>query len=1040
MAVSELAYDVDGWGRGSSGSRTAARRGTSCRALATTPQRPGHPAHHPLRVYRENRTNVTTGPCRFCDDRSTARRGASAAYFAGEPGRLRRRPHRPRVVHRLPARRGRDAPRRAATARPSATASWPRSPATPTPRGRRARSAPTTGCRSCSPATASSRPAASAATARSAIGFKRRLLELEGVRCSRVELGGHPQELARVAPTRRCDRLAELSALAHTAGSLHLRGHGEIALHLDVSELGGRAPRLQAPARAGRRLGDPHVPPAAVRQADALPAARRRIASRRCAGPRRGGRRLADRRAAAAAAARASSAASAAARPTSAARCSEAARVSGPQSPHLEIRCASLEAPSCSSDIAARDDVALRRPRPRPPRSRVREGRRRDRRDARARRRERRRARRSRSTLSSARPGRARTGSRTPTTPTSSARAAPRTSSCRRSGGSRADGRLTTLPAPLREIADLRVRYPSLSLASWARKCRPPATRPRLHRRLSEACSGSPEDLDSNAESETEEERHGTTSWHQRLRAHRAQLPARPPRPWRRLRDRRRERPRRRAHDGAPAQVRLRRSGRSPATSRSATTRSRVDGNDDQVARASSTRPSCRGATSASTSRSSRPASSPTATAAQQHLDAGAKKVLISAPATDPDVTIVLGVNDDDYDPRRTTSSRTRPARRTASRRWRSCCTTRSTIEQGFMTTIHAYTNDQRMLDLPHKDLRRARAAAINLIPTSTGAARAIGVVIPDLKGKVDGMSMRAPVPDRLRHRPRRPASAARRRWTRSTRCSQARRTRGPLDGILQYTDEPIVSTDIVALAVLVHLRQRPDDGERAAGQGLRLVRQRVGLLVPARRPRSASCSAVRLPRSVRDADVAGKRVLVRADLNVPLEDGRSPTTPASALRCPRCELLLERGAAEVAVCSHLGRPKGRTPQFAMAPVRGAAARAARRTSGSPCSRTRASTRGETKNDPEFARELADGCDLYVNDAFGSAHRAHASTVGVAQLLPAYAGLLLERELEHARPPARRGRAAVRARRRRRQGRGQARRARAPRRACRHAC
>src|SRR6266436_2590204 len=132
---------------------------------------------------------------------------------------------------------------------------------------------------------------------------------------------------------------------------------------------------------------------------------------------------------------------------------------------------------------------------------------------------------------------------------------------------------------------------------------------------------------------------------------------------------------------------------------------------------------------------------------AQKHLDAGAKKVVISAPATDPDVTIVLGVNDRDYDPEQhnivsnasCTTNCVAPLAKILHEAY--------TIERGCMTTIHAYTNDQRTLDLPHEDLRRARAAAINLIPTSTGAARAIGVVLPELKGKVDGMSMRAPVP-----------------------------------------------------------------------------------------------------------------------------------------------------------------------------------------------------------------------------------------------------------------------------------------------------
>ena len=180
---------------------------------------------------------------------------------------------------------------------------------------------------------------------------------------------------------------------------------------------------------------------------------------------------------------------------------------------------------------------------------------------------------------------------------------------------------------------------------------------------------------------------------------------------------------------------------------------------------------------------------------AQKHLDAGAKKVVISAPATDPDITLVLGVNDDAYD---------KDAHHIVSN---ASCTTNCvapmakvlhdafTVEQGFMTTIHAYTNDQNILDLPHKDLRRARAAAINLIPTSTGAARAIGVVLPELKGKVDGMSMRAPVPTGsvtdLVCRVGRETSV--------DEVNQAFRTAadGPLNDYLQYTEDPIVSTDI---------------------------------------------------------------------------------------------------------------------------------------------------------------------------------------------------------------------------------------------------
>ena len=132
---------------------------------------------------------------------------------------------------------------------------------------------------------------------------------------------------------------------------------------------------------------------------------------------------------------------------------------------------------------------------------------------------------------------------------------------------------------------------------------------------------------------------------------------------------------------------------------------------------------------------------------AQKHLDAGAKKVVISAPATDPDVTLVLGVNDDAYDPEQHSIISNASCTTNCVAPMAKVLNDTFGIERGFMTTIHAYTNDQSILDLPHSDLRRARAAAINLIPTSTGAARAIGLVLPELKGKVDGISVRAPVP-----------------------------------------------------------------------------------------------------------------------------------------------------------------------------------------------------------------------------------------------------------------------------------------------------
>jgi phosphoglycerate kinase len=155
----------------------------------------------------------------------------------------------------------------------------------------------------------------------------------------------------------------------------------------------------------------------------------------------------------------------------------------------------------------------------------------------------------------------------------------------------------------------------------------------------------------------------------------------------------------------------------------------------------------------------------------------------------------------------------------------------------------------------------------------------------------------------------------------------------------------------------------------------------------------------VHRPRSVRDADVAGKRVLVRADLNVPLEDGRVADDMRIQASLATLRDLLDRDAAQVTVCSHLGRPKGPDPAFSIAPV------AERLRELLPDERIDVleNTRfdpGETKNDPESARRLAQGRALFVLDAFGSAHRAHASTEGVAHLLPAYAGLLLERELE----------------------------------------
>ncbi len=180
---------------------------------------------------------------------------------------------------------------------------------------------------------------------------------------------------------------------------------------------------------------------------------------------------------------------------------------------------------------------------------------------------------------------------------------------------------------------------------------------------------------------------------------------------------------------------------------------------------------------------------------ARGHLEAGAKKVLISAPASDEDITIVMGVNDDKYDGSQNIISN-------------ASCTTNCLgplakvvndefgIVQGLMTTIHAYTQDQNLQDAPHKDLRRARAAALNIVPTSTGAAKAIGLVLPELKGKLDGYALRVPIPTGsvtdLTVELKKQASVE------SINAALKAAAEGPMKGILKYYDAPIVSSDIV--------------------------------------------------------------------------------------------------------------------------------------------------------------------------------------------------------------------------------------------------
>ena len=181
---------------------------------------------------------------------------------------------------------------------------------------------------------------------------------------------------------------------------------------------------------------------------------------------------------------------------------------------------------------------------------------------------------------------------------------------------------------------------------------------------------------------------------------------------------------------------------------------------------------------------------------AKKHLVGGAKKVIISAPATDEDVTIVMGVNHDKYDPAKHTIISNASCTTNCLAPMAKVLQDNFGIERGMMTTIHAYTNDQVILDFPHKDLRRARAAATSIIPSSTGAAKAISLVLPELKGKLDGYAMRVPVPvgsvTDLSVELSREASVA------EINGALKAAAEGPLKGILEYTEDPIVSADIV--------------------------------------------------------------------------------------------------------------------------------------------------------------------------------------------------------------------------------------------------
>ena len=284
---------------------------------------------------------------------------------------------------------------------------------------------------------------------------------------------------------------------------------------------------------------------------------------------------------------------------------------------------------------------------------------------------------------------------------------------------------------------------------------------------------------------------------------------------------------------------------------------------------------------------------------AAKHLAAGAKKVIITAPATGPDVTLVLGVNDDAYDKSKhhiisnasCTTNCLAPLAKVLHESFG--------IKKAWMTTVHAYTNDQNLLDLPHKDLRRARAAAMSIIPTTTGAAKAVGEVLPALKGKIDGISMRVPTPnvsvvDLV-------ALVEKKTTAEEVNAALKAAADGALKGIMQFCDRAAGVDRLPRQPALVDRRRRLHEGDgRRLRQGDGVVRQRVGLLEPLRRPAeegpvepryrpprhetrndSISDSVPREPvvdldakYSIRDLDLSGKRVFIRVDFNVPIKNG----------------------------------------------------------------------------------------------------------------------------------------------------------------------
>src|SRR6202046_5016196 len=414
---------------------------------------------------------------------------------------------------------------------------------------------------------------------------------------------------------------------------------------------------------------------------------------------------------------------------------------------------------------------------------------------------------------------------------------------------------------------------------------------------------------------------------------------------------------------------------------------------------------------------------------AAAHLAAGAKKVVISAPGgEDVDATIVYGVNDHILTSGMTVISN-------------ASCTTNCLVPlvkvlhekvgvlAGVMTTIHSYTNDQVLTDVYHSDLRRARSATMSMIPAKTGAAAAVGLVLPELKGKIDGFAIRVPTINvslvDLSF------TAARKTTTDEIHSVVKAAANGPLKGILAYNDQPLVSVDFnhdsasstydatltkVIEGTLVKVCSWYDNEWGFSNRMLDTVVAWSNVRCTARPGRLGNAGTDMKIIKMTSLDLSGKRVLIREDLNVPIKDGRVTSDARIRAALPTIQLALKSNA-RVLLMSHLGRPEeGKfADEFSLAPV----AQRLTQLLGVPTPLRRdwldgiavapgevvllenvRFNKGEKKNDEQLSRKMAALCDVYVMDAFGTAHRAEASTHGVAKYPPvACAGPLLVSEL-----------------------------------------